>query len=79
MTKCVQFPISQSMPWIMTDFLINTPAMKENIYFPMDIYNDAASHALYTLKQQVSSTHTAHFLFFIFAFSFPFQPHVLMI
>ena len=52
MTKCVQFPIAMSMPWIMTDFLIKTPSMKENIFFPFDIYNDAASRALVTLKQQ---------------------------
>eukprot|EP00456_Euglypha_rotunda_P049447 TRINITY_DN3965_c0_g1_i3.p1 TRINITY_DN3965_c0_g1~~TRINITY_DN3965_c0_g1_i3.p1 ORF type:complete len:407 (+),score=77.54 TRINITY_DN3965_c0_g1_i3:169-1221(+) len=51
-TKQVQFPIDMSMPWILTDFLIKTPSMKENIFFPMDIYNDAAARALSTLKQQ---------------------------
>src|SRR5690348_15222022 len=50
--RCVQFPISQSMPWLCTEFLINTPSMKENIFFPIDIYNDAAAQALYGLKQQ---------------------------
>ena len=51
-TGCVQFPISMSLPWIMTDFLIKTPSAKANIFFPFDIYNDAAVHALYHLKQQ---------------------------
>lgn len=51
-SKCIQFPIGMSMPWILTDFLIHTPSMKENIFFPFDIYNDAASRALGTLKQQ---------------------------
>jgi cytoplasmic FMR1 interacting protein len=45
-TKCVQFPIGMSMPWVMTEYLVNTPAMKENIFFPLDIYNDAAARAL---------------------------------
>ena len=40
------------MPWLCTEFLINTPSMKENIFFPIDIYNDAAAQALYGLKQQ---------------------------
>ena len=35
-----------SMPWILTEFLINSSTMKENIFFPMDIYNDAATRAL---------------------------------
>jgi len=52
MTQCVQFPIRMSMPWIMTDYLIRTPSMKENMFFPMDIYNDAGSRALVTLHQQ---------------------------
>ena len=59
-TKSVQFPISQSMPWILCETIISTPNMKENIFFPMDIYNDAAALALYDLKQQVTHicTHT---------------------
>ena len=45
-TKQVQFPIEMSMPWIMTNFLISTPSMKENCLFPFDVYNDAGSRAL---------------------------------
>eukprot|EP00808_Paulinella_micropora_P032344 g67638.t1 len=52
LTKQVQFPIAMSMPWILTEFLIRTPSMKENIFFPMDIYNDAGARALTVLKQQ---------------------------
>eukprot|EP00457_Paulinella_chromatophora_P000349 gb/GEZN01000349.1/.p1 GENE.gb/GEZN01000349.1/~~gb/GEZN01000349.1/.p1 ORF type:complete len:1473 (-),score=270.12 gb/GEZN01000349.1/:312-4730(-) len=52
LTKQVQFPIAMSMPWILTEFLIKTPSMKENIFFPMDIYNDAGARALTVLKQQ---------------------------
>jgi hypothetical protein len=46
-----------SFPWIMTEFLINTPTMKENVFFPMDIYNDAAHRAL----QYVSSLRPPYF------------------
>jgi cytoplasmic FMR1 interacting protein len=52
LTRCIQFPIDMSMPWIMTNFLINTPSMKENVFFPFDVYNDAGSRALVDLKQQ---------------------------
>lgn len=45
--SCLMFQLlGMSMPWIMTEFLINTNSMKENIFFPFDIYNDAASRAL---------------------------------
>lgn len=36
MTKCIQFPISMSMPWIMTEFLINSSTMKEVGIGPSD-------------------------------------------
>lgn len=52
MTGCVQFPISMSLPWVLTEYLIKNRSMKENMLFPFDIYNDAAARALYTLKQQ---------------------------
>jgi cytoplasmic FMR1 interacting protein len=52
MSKCVQFPISMSLPWIMTEFLISRDSMKENMFFPVDIYNDSGAHALRTLRQQ---------------------------
>lgn len=52
MTKCVQFPIGMSMPWILTEFIIKTPSIKENLFFPIDIYNDAAQRSLDSLSQQ---------------------------
>jgi cytoplasmic FMR1 interacting protein len=52
MSRVVQIPIAMSMPWILTDFVIKTPSIKENIFFVLDIYNDAASHALDDLNQQ---------------------------
>lgn len=51
-TGCVQFPISMSLPWILTEFIIHIPELKDNIFFPFDIYNDVAAYALYRLKQQ---------------------------
>ena len=56
MTRCIQFPIEMSLPWILTEHLVmnhvsNTP-MVENVLFMLDIYNDAAHRALYVLNQQ---------------------------
>jgi cytoplasmic FMR1 interacting protein len=55
-TKCVQFPIEMSLPWIIAEHAIvshsgDVPLM-ENVLFVMDIYNDAASTALHRLQQQ---------------------------
>jgi cytoplasmic FMR1 interacting protein len=57
MTKQVQFPIDMSLPWILTEHVINNPValtshMVENILFAMDIYNDSAHRALNSLHQQ---------------------------
>lgn len=57
MTKCIQFPIEFSLPWILTEHLIsnkvsNSPPLIENVLFVLDIYNDAAHNALYVLNQQ---------------------------
>ena len=46
LTKCVQFPIGMSLPWILTDFIVKTPSIKENLFFVLDIYNDASQRAL---------------------------------
>ena len=53
-TKCIQFPISMSLPWLLCQFLIFSPlsAMKENVFYPLDIYNDAANVSLTHYKQQ---------------------------
>ena len=55
-TKCVQFPIEMSFPWILTEHVISSKAIDipiiEKILYTMDIYNDAAHRALYVLNQQ---------------------------
>eukprot|EP00954_Amorphochlora_amoebiformis_P005293 417356-Amorphochlora_amoeboformis.AAC.2 len=52
MTKQPQFPIDMSMPWILTKSVIHGAQMKENIIYPMEIYNDAAELALSFLDQR---------------------------
>ncbi len=52
MTKQPQFPINMSMPWILTKFVIQGVQMKENLFYPMEIYNDAAEVALSFLDQR---------------------------
>jgi len=58
MTKCIQFPIEMSLPWILTEHLVSSPSrvsnspMLENLLFVLDIYNDAAQSALYVKNQQ---------------------------
>lgn len=56
MTKCIQFPVDMSLPWMLTEHLllkhvVNAPMM-ENVLFVLDIYNDAAYKALFVLNQQ---------------------------
>ena len=55
-TRCVQFPIEMSFPWILTEHVISSKAIDipiiEKILYTMDIYNDAAHRALYVLNQQ---------------------------
>lgn len=51
-TKCIQFPIELSMPSVLIDFLSKTPSITENVFYPLDIYNDAAERALVILKKQ---------------------------
>eukprot|EP01038_Epipyxis_sp_PR26KG_P007795 gene7795-10589_t len=56
LTHSIQFPIAMSLPWILTEHLIlngvsNAP-MIENVFFVLDIYNDAATKALYEINQQ---------------------------
>ena len=56
LTKCIQFPISMSLPWILTEHIINTGqqsvSSNTNILYTMDLYNDAANTALFEFKQQ---------------------------
>ena len=56
-TKCIQFPIEMSIPWILTEHVItnqviDSPPMIENLLYTMDIYNDSAQRALFVLNQQ---------------------------
>jgi cytoplasmic FMR1 interacting protein len=56
MTRCIQFPIEMSLPWILTEHLLlkhvsNAPLL-EGVLFLLDTYNDAAQRALYVLNQQ---------------------------
>ena len=54
MTRQVQFPINMSLPWILSEHVILHPSnnMLENIFYAMDIYNDAAHTALHHLGQR---------------------------
>ena len=55
-TKQVQFPIAMSLPWILTEHVINHVAadapLIEDLASTMDVYNDAAQRALYNFKCQ---------------------------
>ena len=54
MGKRIQFPIEMSMPWILTDHILETksPAMMEYALYPLDLYNDAAHCALHKFQKQ---------------------------
>jgi cytoplasmic FMR1 interacting protein len=52
LSKRLQFPIEMSLPWILTDHILEAkdPAMMEFVLYPLDIYNDASNRALNRLK-----------------------------
>eukprot|EP00163_Fabomonas_tropica_P004632 TRINITY_DN1407_c0_g1_i1.p1 TRINITY_DN1407_c0_g1~~TRINITY_DN1407_c0_g1_i1.p1 ORF type:complete len:1349 (+),score=375.75 TRINITY_DN1407_c0_g1_i1:400-4047(+) len=52
--KCIQFPIDSSLPWIITNEILNerNSSLMESIFYPLDLYNDAANIALHDMKQQ---------------------------
>lgn len=54
MGKKIQFPIEMSLPWILTDHILETkePSMMEYILCPLDLYNDSAHYALHQFKKQ---------------------------
>jgi len=61
MTKEVQFPIGMSLPWILTEHVIQNAAhsyssstshMIESLLYTMDVYNDAAQRAFSRLRKQ---------------------------
>jgi cytoplasmic FMR1 interacting protein len=54
LTKQVQFPTSTSLPWILTEYLMESSHTDElqDLLIPMDLYNDAAFKTLYRLKSR---------------------------
>eukprot|EP00058_Branchiostoma_floridae_P010509 XP_002595997.1 hypothetical protein BRAFLDRAFT_123732 [Branchiostoma floridae] len=48
------FPIEMSMPWILTDHILETkePSMMEYVLYPLDLYNDSAHYALTKFRKQ---------------------------
>eukprot|EP01113_Clastostelium_recurvatum_P001498 TRINITY_DN1060_c0_g1_i3.p1 TRINITY_DN1060_c0_g1~~TRINITY_DN1060_c0_g1_i3.p1 ORF type:complete len:1328 (-),score=521.15 TRINITY_DN1060_c0_g1_i3:101-4084(-) len=54
LSKRLQFPIEMSLPWILTDHILEShnPAMFDFVLYPLDLYNDAANRALRSLKQR---------------------------
>lgn len=50
----IQFPIEMSMPWVLTDHILETkePSMMEYILYPLDLYNDSAQYALLRFRKQ---------------------------
>ncbi|KAL9642946.1 hypothetical protein ABK040_010639 [Willaertia magna] len=53
-SKKIQFPIEMSMPWMLTEDILKrtNSALMESIIYPIDIYNDAAYKALFTLQRR---------------------------
>lgn len=58
LTRCIQFPIEMSVPWILTELVLTdknvapTVPTADCLLYILDIYNDAAQSALYSLGQQ---------------------------
>lgn len=54
MGKKIQFPIEMSMPWILTSHILETKdqSLMEFVFYPLDLYNDAAMNALTVFKKR---------------------------
>ncbi|MGH0116617.1 UNVERIFIED_CONTAM: hypothetical protein FKN15_012212 [Acipenser sinensis] len=54
MGRRIQFPIEMSMPWILTDHILETkePSMMEYVLYPLDLYNDSGYYTLTKFKKQ---------------------------
>jgi hypothetical protein len=54
MGKKIQFPIEMSMPWILTSHILETKdqSLMEYVFYPLDLYNDAAMNALTVFKKR---------------------------
>ncbi|GAM27817.1 hypothetical protein SAMD00019534_109930 [Acytostelium subglobosum LB1] len=50
----VQFPIESSLPWILTDHILESddPSLIEYIFYPLGLYNDISHRALQSLNQR---------------------------
>jgi len=54
-TRCIQFSIEESMPWLLTEHVttqVASTAMPETFLHTLDIYNDAANCSLHELGRQ---------------------------
>jgi hypothetical protein len=54
MGKKIQFPIEMSMPWILAYHILETKdqSLMEFVFYPLDLYNDAAMNALCVFKKR---------------------------
>eukprot|EP01104_Vermistella_antarctica_P000182 TRINITY_DN1020_c1_g4_i1.p1 TRINITY_DN1020_c1_g4~~TRINITY_DN1020_c1_g4_i1.p1 ORF type:complete len:1278 (-),score=381.80 TRINITY_DN1020_c1_g4_i1:98-3931(-) len=58
LSKALQFPIDMSLPWLITKKILEdnggagSTSMMEHLFYPLDIYNDAAQRSLHTLHQR---------------------------
>uniref|UniRef100_A0A9L0J992 Cytoplasmic FMR1 interacting protein 1 n=1 Tax=Equus asinus TaxID=9793 RepID=A0A9L0J992_EQUAS len=54
MGRRIQFPIEMSMPWILTDHIVETKeaSMMEYVLYSLDLYNDSAHYALTRFNKQ---------------------------
>ncbi|XP_053514793.1 LOW QUALITY PROTEIN: cytoplasmic FMR1-interacting protein 1 [Artibeus jamaicensis] len=54
MGRRMQFPIEMSMPWILTDHILETKeaSMMEYVLYSLDLYNDSAHYALTKFNKQ---------------------------
>jgi len=52
LSKEIQFPIEMSLPWILTEHVLDNDNAEfaESLLYPLDLYNDAANRALHKLK-----------------------------
>jgi cytoplasmic FMR1 interacting protein len=54
LTKQVQFPTKTSLPWILAEFVLDSAdsSLLQNVFIPLDLYNDAGFKTLYALKSR---------------------------
>uniref|UniRef100_A0A673FVE0 Cytoplasmic FMR1-interacting protein n=1 Tax=Sinocyclocheilus rhinocerous TaxID=307959 RepID=A0A673FVE0_9TELE len=54
MGRRIQFPIEMSVPWILTDHILEAKeaSMMEYVLYSLDLYNDSAHYALTKFKKQ---------------------------